>query len=54
MVGNAGVPQFIFEQITQTLYFDLDGNGNASIPIAIAELPNYGLNIVTASFDFVA
>lgn len=54
IVGNAAVPQFIFEQITQTLYFDLDGNGNASIPIAIAELQNYGLAIATSSFDLIA
>ena len=30
-VGNAAVPQFIFEQITQTLYFDLDGNSDLGV-----------------------
>lgn len=54
ITGNAATPQLIFEHITQTLYFDLDGNGNASIPIAIAELQGYGLNVVTATFDLVA
>lgn len=54
IVGTAAVPQFIFEQITETLYFDLDGNGNAADPIAIAELQNYGLSIATSSFDLIA
>ena len=51
---TAAAPQFIYEQLTQTLYFDADGTGNASPLIAIAELQNYGLNIIAGQFDFIA
>ena len=50
----AATPQFIFDQLTHTLYFDLDGSTAANGPVAIAELPNYALNMIFQQFDLIA
>ncbi len=53
ILGNAAKPQFIFEEITQTLYFDTDGNGFGA-PVAIAVLPTLGVSLTFAMLDFIA
>lgn len=47
VASNSGGPQFIYERLTDVLYYDADGQAGTLGPVAIAYLPDLG-----AGFNF--